>query len=59
MVTTPSVPTAAAGRPRCPRCGATMGVLTPTEGQAPEQTSPEFYCGCCGLVIAPVDPAGR
>jgi hypothetical protein len=36
-----------------------MGVLTPTEGQAPEPTSLEFYCGCCGLVIAPVDPAGR
>ena len=42
-------------RPRCPRCGASMGVLdagTGAEVAGAEAAQPALYCGCCGLVVA-------
>lgn len=36
-----------------------MGLLASVEHKAPEPAATEYYCGCCGLVIAPNAPAAR
>ena len=41
-----------AARPRCPRCGASLGALEPGgDGRAAS-----WYCGCCGLVTGAAAP---
>jgi hypothetical protein len=51
------LPSSSAIRPHCPRCGATMSVLSvPAAGteRAPEAsaTNVEWYCSCCGVIVA-------
>jgi hypothetical protein len=46
---------APAARPRCPRCGATLGRLDAEQPAAGDA----LYCGCCGLVLpAPAASSG-